>query len=289
VDSFRHRQVTLGSADLHVVEAGDPAAAPVLFLHGWPQCWLSWRAVMTHAAADVRAIAVDLPGVGGSTGAPPDGTKRALAQVVHRLAGELDLSGVTLVGHDVGGMIAYAYLRAYPDLARAVIMDVVIPGLEPWARVVANPYIWHFAFHAVENLPETLVAGHEREYFDHFYDVLAADPATITDEARSAHAAAYASRAALTAGFSWYRAFPRDAEENAATVGPLATPLLYLRGEHERGDMEPYLTGFRAAGLADVTHARVPGAGHFAPEESPAQTWQAIAGFLSRWCPGAGH
>jgi pimeloyl-ACP methyl ester carboxylesterase len=280
VDIFRHRQVRLGDTDLHVVEAGDPDAPPVLFLHGWPECWRAWQDVMTLAAGEAWAIAVDLPGVGGSTGDATDGSKRALAAVVHRLVTELAIPDVTLVGHDAGGMVGYAYLRAYADLARAVIMDVVIPGLEPWERVLANPYIWHFSFHATPDLPELLVAGHQRAYFDHFHDILAADPAAIGDELRDAHAAAYATRAALAAGFSWYRTFPRDAADNAADTGALATPLRYLRGEHEQGEMAPYLAGFRAAGLTDVTHARIPGAGHFAPEEAPAATWRAIAEFM---------
>ncbi|HEV7652307.1 MAG TPA: alpha/beta hydrolase [Actinophytocola sp.] len=278
MDSFRHRQITLGATELHVVEAGEDAAPPILFLHGWPESWLAWRDVMTLAAGSARAVAVDMPGVGGSTGDPTDGTKRALAGVVRDLVTELDLADVTLVGQDVGGMITYAYLCAYPDLARAVIMDVVIPGLDPWEQVLANPYLWHFAFHAIPELPETLVDGHQRAYFDYYYDILSADPATITEEARDEYAAAYASRAALTTGFSWYRAFPRDAKDNASAK-PADIPLLYLRGEHERGDLAAYEGGFRAAGLTDVRCARIPGAGHFAQEESPGETWRAIAGF----------
>jgi pimeloyl-ACP methyl ester carboxylesterase len=278
MDSLRHRQVALGSTELHVVEAGDDAAPPVVFLHGWPESWLAWRDVMTLAAGSVRAIAVDLPGVGGSTGDPTDGSKRALAAVVRDLVTELDLHDVTLVGQDVGGMITYAYLCAYPDLARAVIMDVAIPGLDPWDRVLANPYIWHFGFHAVPDLPETLVDGNQRAYFDYYYDILSADPASITADVRDAFAAAYASRAALTAGFSWYRAFPRDAADNGAATPP-DTPVLYLRGEHERGDLADYAAGFRAAGVSGLRCARIPGAGHFAQVESPGDTWQAIAGF----------
>ena len=278
MDSFRHRQVTLGATELHVVDAGDPAAPPVLFLHGWPESWHAWRDVMTLAAGSARAIAVDMPGVGGSAGDPTDGSKRALAGVVHDLVSELDLADVTLVGQDLGGMVTYAYLCEHPDLARAVIMDVVIPGLDPWEQVLANPYLWHFAFHAVPDLPETLVDGHQRAYFDYYYDILSADPAAITDEARDEYAAAYASRDALTASFSWYRTFPRDAEFNA-TATPADVPLLYLRGEHERGDIAAYEAGFRAAGLTDVRCARIPGAGHFAQEESPGETWRAIAGF----------
>jgi pimeloyl-ACP methyl ester carboxylesterase len=47
---------------------------------------------------------------------------------------------VTLVGHDIGGMIVYAYLHAYPDtIEQAVIMNVVIPAVDPWSEVIRNP------------------------------------------------------------------------------------------------------------------------------------------------------
>jgi pimeloyl-ACP methyl ester carboxylesterase len=63
---------------------------------------------------------------------------------------QLDLQHVTLVRHDVGGQIVYAFLHAYPnDLERAVMMNIVIPGVDPWTEVERNPQIWHFAFHLV--------------------------------------------------------------------------------------------------------------------------------------------
>ena len=66
---------------------------------------------------------------------------------------------MTLVGHDIGGMVVYAYLRAYQDLARAVIMDVPVPGVAPWEEFVREPYLWHFALHSIADLPERLVQG----------------------------------------------------------------------------------------------------------------------------------
>ena len=57
-----------------MVEAGDPLATPVLFLHGWPEDWSAWTAVMKLAARHVRAVAIDLPGIGGSTGDATDGS-----------------------------------------------------------------------------------------------------------------------------------------------------------------------------------------------------------------------
>lgn len=284
-DGFRHRQVAVGGSSLHVVEAGDPEAAPFLFLHGWPQSWRTWGPVMSLASRHARAVAIDLPGVGESTGDPTDGSKRQLAETVHQLAVELGLRDLTLVGHDAGGMVAYAYLREFRDLRRAVIMDTSIPGIDPWEEVLRNPYLWHFAMHAIPELPERLVQGHQREYFDYFFDVLSPDPARIPDRERSAAAEAYAGDAALAAGFGWYRAFPRDAADNRRASGgvEVTTPVLYLRGEREMGRIDDYLVGLRASGLVNVEPALVPGAGHFTQVEAPEETWHLIAAFASRW------
>jgi pimeloyl-ACP methyl ester carboxylesterase len=271
-------QVTVGSASYGVTEAGDPGAPAVVFLHGWPQSSRAWDAVLPLAAADgMHAVAVDLPGIGGSASAVTDGTKGELARAVHDLVFALQLEDVVLVGHDVGGMVAYSYLRAYADLRAAVIMNVAVPGVEPWPKVLANPYIWHFGFHQVPALPEKLIAGNERAYFDYFYDTLAARPDAITEEDRTAYAETYASPAASTAGLDWYRAFPADAEHHEAQTGPVETPVLYLRGEEEPGRIEAYVDGLRLAGLTDLGAALIPGAGHFAPDEAPAETWALIA------------
>ncbi|MDL4819735.1 alpha/beta fold hydrolase [Actinomadura opuntiae] len=274
--SINHAAIPVGDHTLHVAESGDPAGRPFLFLHGWPESWRTWTGVM-EAADGARLIAIDLPGIGGSTGPATGGSKLALASIVHGLVERLELADLTLVGHDAGGMVAYAYLRRY-DAARVVIMNTVIPGVAPWDDVLRNPYIWHFGLHAVPALPETLVRGREREYFDYFYDVLSVDPSRITPESRAAHVAAYTG-ASLTAGFDLYRAFAQDAKDNASFTGPTLTPLLYLRGDSEGGDLDAYAQGFRDAGVRDLTTAIVQDAGHFAQEEQPAQVWARISSF----------
>jgi pimeloyl-ACP methyl ester carboxylesterase len=278
---FRHSQVAVAGSSLHVVELGDPEAVPFLFLHGWPESWRSWSQVMRLASRRVRAIAIDLPGIGESTGNPTDGSKRQLAATVHGLVESMGLRDLTLVGQDVGGMVTYSYLREFPDFKQAVIMDVVIPGVDPWDQVLRNPYLWHFAFHSIPKLPERLVQGRQGEYFDYFYGAISADPTQITGEARAAYAQAYATDSALTAGFNWYRMFPQDAEANqgASSQAQVTTPLLYLRGEREGGEISDYLDGFRSVGLAHVDHALVPNAGHFTQEEAPEHTWRLIAEF----------
>ena len=274
----------IGEHALHVVESGPPGGRPFLFLHGWPESWRTWLGVMDAADAGrsgARIIAIDLPGIGESVGTAGDGSKLRLAETVHVLVRHLGLTGLTLVGHDAGGMIAYAYLRRFDDAERVVIMNTVIPGVDPWDEVLHNPYIWHFGLHAVPDLPETLVQGRQAEYFDYFYDVLSADPGRIPVTSRAAYAAAYGRDAALTAGFDLYRAFPRDAADNAAfaEAGAVDIPLMYVRGDREGGDIDAYARGFRDAGVKNLTTATVPDAGHFTQEEHPATIWRIINDF----------
>ncbi|MCA2230113.1 alpha/beta fold hydrolase [Nonomuraea aurantiaca] len=283
---LRDSTVPIGDLSLHVVESGPTEGRPFLFLHGWPESWRTWLGVMEAADGarpGVRIIAIDLPGIGESTGTV-GGSKVRLAETVHALVQHLGLTGMTLVGHDAGGTVAYAYLRQFNDVERVVIMNTVIPGVDPWSEVLRNPYIWHFGMHTVPHLPETLVQGRQAEYFDYFYDVLSADPGRISADTRAAHAAAYGGDAALTAGFDLYRAFSQDAVDNAAfaEAGATDTPLLYMRGDRESGDIDAYARGFRDAGVRRLATATVTDAGHFAQEEQPAGVWRIIRDFAQR-------
>jgi pimeloyl-ACP methyl ester carboxylesterase len=235
---------------------------------------------MALAAQEHRCVAVDLPGIGGSSASKARGDKFWLARTVHELLHQLGLSGVTLVGHDIGGMVAFAYLKQFCDLGQAVIMDTVLPGLPPSERVIANPCIWHFAFHNVPQLPEQLVTGNVKAYFDYFYEAIAARKDAITQQARRRYVASYSLPGALTQGFEFYRAFRRDALDNTLDRQAILTPTLYLRGSKESGDIADYRDGLAAAGVRNLTAELVEGAGHFAPEEAPECVWAAIAAHL---------
>ena len=176
----------------------------------------------------------------------------------------------------------YAYLHAYPgELRRAIIMNVAVPGIDPWSEVRRNPYIWHFGFHAVPGLPEELVAGKQDTYFDYFYNVLLSNKDAIDRTTRNAYAEAYASPGALITGFNWYRTFPKDEQDNIASRNePIDTPVLYLRGEREGGILNMYLEGFRNGGLRNVRGQLIPGSGHFSSEEQPGAVATAILGFV---------
>jgi pimeloyl-ACP methyl ester carboxylesterase len=277
-----HQHVTIRDSSLHVVEAGRRSSESIVFLHGWPEDWMEWRSVINLAMQNYHIIALDLPGIGESLEAIPNGEKTAIAEMVHEVIKTLELNTYTIVGHDAGAMVSYAYLRKYSaELKAAVLISSVIPGVEPWSKVMANPYVWHFRFHSIPKLPETLVMGNQRVYFDYFFNTLLKDPLRISDSTRDHYASAYRSNKALQTGFEWYRTFPKDAETNRKDTITTNTPLLYLRGEFEGGDIREYVSGFQKAGITSVTSASVPGSGHFLPEENPEAVWANIARFIN--------
>jgi len=223
------------------------------------------------------------PGIGGSKIPPRSNDKNTLACHVHGLIERMKLPSVTLVGHDVGGQIVYAYLKAYPDeLQKAVIMNVAVPGVDPWSEVKRNPYIWHFAFHAIPNLPELLVRGKGAAYFAFFFDTISARPDGVSESAREMYVEAYSRPEALHTGFEWYRAFPQDEKDNHASQGnSVQTRVLYLRGEHEIGSLEDYVKGRGESGLRNLEGRLIPNSGHYAPDEQPNE----VAAILSESSP----
>jgi pimeloyl-ACP methyl ester carboxylesterase len=278
---LQHRQIRVDDASIHVVEGGSPGRASIFFIHGWPENWAVYERLMLLLCDTVHVVAMDLPGIGLSDTPAASNDKRTLARYVERTISALGLQDVTLVGHDVGGQIVYACLHAdRGSPKRAVIMNVAVAGVDPWPEILRNPRIWHFAFHAVPGLPEKLVADHVAEYFDFFCDTLSG-PAGVSREVRHEFVQAYSAPAALHTGFEWYRAFAQDEKDNLSVKGqPVATPVLYVRGDHEPGDMQLYVRGLQAAGLSDVRPVVIANAGHFAPCEQPEAIAAALREFI---------
>lgn len=118
---MKHATIATNGIELHVVEAGEGPA--VLFCHGFPDTWRTWRRQMAAVAdAGHRAIAVDMRGYGRSS-APDDAALYTPFHTVGDLAGLLDrlgLPAVTVVGHDFGASVAWSAAMMRPDRFTAV-------------------------------------------------------------------------------------------------------------------------------------------------------------------------
>ncbi|QHS63441.1 alpha/beta fold hydrolase [Chitinophaga agri] len=101
----------------------------ILLLHGWPQTSYVWRKVIPLLAAHNRVIAVDLPGLGGSSPALYYDT-RSIAGIISRFISHLHIDKVHLVSHDVGSWVAVSFaLYHEAQLNTLTVIDAAIPGL----------------------------------------------------------------------------------------------------------------------------------------------------------------
>ncbi|MBB4686336.1 alpha/beta fold hydrolase [Amycolatopsis jiangsuensis] len=227
---FEHRFTTIDGVQMHYV-IGGTGPQPIVLLHGFPETWYSWRPLMTELLPGHTVIAIDLPGLGDSTGDIPRHDKAFLARYVHLLLVRLGYpSGVQLVAHDFGGGIAFALVTGWRDqFSGLLLMDFPVAGGSlSYAEI--KPLSFHFAFHSQEPLFEQLVAGRERTYLEYFYR--ANSPAT--SEPVPAHAVdefvrAYSRRGVLHHGSRYYQAWPEDEVDNRERMGvPLTIPVHLL-------------------------------------------------------------
>jgi pimeloyl-ACP methyl ester carboxylesterase len=264
-------KMALDGLSLAVRKAGDAGKPCLILLHGWPQTSLAWEYVLPELGKDHYVLAFDLPGVGKSENPPASAEKRVIADIVLTAAEQAGGRDIIVAGYDVGGMIAFSCARDHgARISGAVVMNTVIPGLDPWNKVLADPRIFHFALHNVPDLPERLVSGRERAYFDFFYDIMAANPKNLGDAARAEYAAGYRRPEALKAGFDWYRAMANDADHNARPTD-IRVPILYLRGDAGPASttLDDYAEGLRHAGVRHLETGTLHACGEYAPEEAP--------------------
>lgn len=280
---FTSSTAEVNGTTLHYVIGGQGPA--LILIHGFPENWSAFAKIMPGLAAKFRVVAVDLRGIGGSAPVQGDYETATMAEDVHQLAQKIGLEKPFVVGHDIGGGVAYAIARLHPDAVRgAMILDVPIPGVDPWDQIKVNPALWHFGFHNAPGLAEKLLAGREAIYFDYFLRDKVADPKSISDEDIARYARAYSLPGRMTAGMNMYRA--KDGEKfGKERRGPLDVPLVLVGGAVPMkgfGELLPPIAkGLKDAGARSVAVETIPGSGHYVIDEKPAEVAELIQRYAS--------
>ena len=251
---------------LHYVRGGTGPA--VILLHAFPEDWYEYHKIMPGLAKKFTVVAVDLPGIGGSTAKPGGYAAADMADDIHQLQQQLHLEHAYLVGHDIGGMVAYAFVRRYPEAVRgAMILEAPLPGLAPWKEIIGKAFTWHIHFQQIPDLPEELVAGRQALYFRYFLD-----PQYFSDADVAHYAASYAAPDHLHAAFQVYREFTANEKFNAEHRGRFDVPLVLAVGGDSPflNDLPTMAEALRAHGCTNVTTGVIERSSHYVVDEQPA-------------------
>ncbi len=123
--SFMLAGIASAGQKLYLKTFGDPAATPVIFLHGGPGYnSANFEGTTARALADsgFYVVVYDRRGEGRSTDPAAAFTFREAVNDLKRIYGELDLKRATLVGHSFGGIVATLFAREQPEMVRAVVL-----------------------------------------------------------------------------------------------------------------------------------------------------------------------
>ena len=267
---------------LHYVKGG--TGPLVLLVHGFGQTWYEWHQLMPALAKTHTVVAVDLPGLGLSA-VPPSYRAIDIAPLLFRLAQQF--SGgqkFDLVAHDIGIWNTYPMLVQHQDnIRRAVYMEAPIPDDSIYNFPAYTPQgeslVWHFSFFdARGQLAETLIAGKERFFFEHFIKVHASNSAVFTPELLDLYAKSYSKPHSLGAAFGYYRVLTQGVQDNKQRR-QVAIPVLVIGGGGH-GGMGEYQTQVVSRYATNVTGLVLKGCGHWLPEECPTALNDAVVGFL---------
>src|SRR5207302_3140620 len=275
-NTFASHTTEIDGLKLHYTTGGHGPA--LILLHGYAETSRMWTPILPLLGEKFTVVAPDLPGIGDSE-IPANGMDMKTAAIrIHALARSLGVQKASVVGHDIGLMVAYAYAAQFPaEVEKLVVMDAFLPGVGEWEAVYNNPGFWHFCFNGPT--PEALVQGRERIYFEHFWNDFAADKTHSIPEAdRKAYAAAYAHPGRMRAGWAYFVSFSQAAKDFAVlSQTKLTMPVLAIGGEKANGT----LLGQQMKLVAtNATMLVLKNTGHWVLEEQPKETTAALQKFL---------
>lgn len=315
MSDIKHRFVKANGIKMHVAESGE--GFPVVFCHGFPECWYSWRHQMKAVAdAGFRAIVPDQRGY-GETECPEPIEAYTQRKLVGDIVGMLDAMGegrCVIVGHDWGGMVAWnAALMAPESIERVVGINTPYMPRSPIKPTDAMRAMAAGGFHYVLYFQTPGVAEAELERdvarsLRAFYqdprvvdaeEIRKAPPGVfgkpggglldrftdgphgkfLTDEDFEVFLRSF-KKSGFRGGLNWYRCMDRNWEESAGQEELIEQPALMITAE-----LDVVLRPEMAEGMkARVPNLRrtvlVKGSGHWTQQEKPAEVNAALLDFI---------
>jgi pimeloyl-ACP methyl ester carboxylesterase len=280
-DPIQHNFADVNGVRLHYASVGSGAGAGrdrklIVFLHGFPEFWYAWRKQLLEFGREMLAVAPDMRGYNLSS--KPEGVERyGISELVGDVCGLVRLLGAKsccLVGHDWGGVVAWATAIAAPEFVeKLVIINAPHPGIferelrENPAQQQASQYMLLFRSPEAEAIISAnnfglwqagIMSGMLREGY-------------LTEADRAAYLEAWSQPGALTGGLNYYRAAkvgpPSGGSSGGMRVPPnmasleVKAPTLVIWGEKDPylltgnlNGLEKYVPRLRIERIPDATH-----------------------------------
>ena len=274
---------TKEGVELHVVVKGEPTSKPtILFLHGYPDCWLTWKKqIPFFADKGYRCAALSLRGYVNS--AKPEGVENyAIPKLVADAKETIEFLGgqpVILIGHDWGGVIAFFLAVQNPNLVVKLVLFNTSFGknfIKSLDKILNSPMKYYMT---LPNVMEVSLKIFDYALLESTFKSLLKNK-TITKEEMELRKSYCDIPGALTSMTNYYRALITFADENKQLEVAMNVPLKIVWGENDDFFKIDTLDGLEEE-IDDVTVAKLPNIGHFPHLEAPDEVNEEILKFIS--------
>ncbi len=258
-----HHFLTTNGINLHYVTQGEGPL--MLFLHGFPEFWYSWRHQLAEFAKDYTCVALDLRGYNESD--KPEGVEayrmEELVRDVEGVIRKLGYDRCILVGHDWGGAIAWSFAYAHPDMLESLIV-MNLPHPAKFAAGLQTPQqllrSWYIGFFQIPFLPELLIQAGDYWFIEQAFKGMAIRKDAFTNNDILQFKTAAAKPGALTAMINYYRAMLGNNFMHRRWP-VLEVPTLMIWGEEDAAlgkeltlGTEDYVRDFHLRYIPDCSH-----------------------------------
>jgi pimeloyl-ACP methyl ester carboxylesterase len=267
LEGVEHHDIDLPGLRMHVAEAGAGAGEPVLLLHGFPQHWWEWRAVIPGLAEQHHVICPDLRGAGW-TEAPAGGYDRE--QLLADVVGLLDARGldrVHVLAHDWGAIVGFLLCLRHPErVGRYISCAIPHPYVRFDRRMLAGMWrMWYQFAILTPGLGPYLVGSGKQPLTRHLLHEYVTDQSTWSEADIELFLARLRERARARAASALYRDFIQPEARRIIAGGyrdtRLTTPTLLLAGAEDPvvraellGGCEAYADDLRVETIASASH-----------------------------------
>jgi epoxide hydrolase 4 len=281
--SWQHAYISTNGVRLHYVTQGDGSL--MLMLHGFPEFWYSWRHQIPIFAESHKVVAVDLRGYNDSD-KPVEQSAYRLSTLIEDIKGVIQGLGYErciLVGHDWGGIIAWAFASAYPEwIERLIILNVphsakFSEGLRTLPQLLKS---WYILFFQIPLLPEWILSQNNYSVLAKILTQTAMSPETFPPEAIAAYREAAAKPGAISAMLNYYRDLFQSGSFKKAW-GIIQSPTLLIWGENDVA-LGKELTFGTQAYVRDLQIRYIPNCSHWVQQEQP----QLVNRYIREWLDG---
>ncbi len=272
-DPFDHGFVEANGLRFHVASLGEGEKL-ALCLHGFPECWYSWRHQAPVLARNgFRVWAPDLRGYGltDKPRAMQDYALETLCDDVAALIAAAGAQRATIVAHDWGGLIAWWFAMRRPELVeRLVVMNLPHPGA---ARANAGlrqlRRSWYVLFFQLPWLPERIF-GPDAKRLPRMFERTAIRQEAFPPEEVEVYRKSAAQPGAPRGMVNYYRALVRGRgmrRQQELGIATLEMPTLFVWGAEDIA-LGVELTWDTERWVKDLTLRYVPGSGHWVQVEA---------------------